>query len=122
MRRSTKSLIFNIIGYVLCIVPAGVCTLGYFPLWLGDKNSCLSLVSIFVLSLCIIPLWRMIRESLKSPSAWKLWLVMLLIFTAVEHIIVGLRAIACVACPTSALGALFFWLAKRENKQVEEDT
>ena len=35
---------------------------------------------------------------------------------------VGDRAIACVACPTSALGALFFWLAKRENKQVEEDT
>ena len=120
MGKNVKSLLCKILGYALCIVPAFVCTLFQFPLWVQDKNSCLSLLSLFLLCLCILPLWRMIKEGLKSPSAWKLWLILLILFTVVEHIIVGLRVIALVACPTSALGAVFFRLAK-QNETKEEN-
>ncbi len=118
--KSPKILLYNILGYILCIVPAAICTVWYFPLWMQDRNSCISLLSVVVLLICAIPLWRMIRECFKTPSAWKIWLVMLLVFSAVEHIIVGLRVIACVAFPSSALGGVFFLLAKRAKEKEEE--
>lgn len=120
---NVKSLIYNILGYSLCIVPATISTLCYFPLWVKDKDSCISLFSVMVLFICTIPLWRMIREGFKTPSAWKIWLVLLLVFSAVEHIIVGLRVIACIAFPTSALGGVFFLLSKKAKaKEKEEET
>lgn len=121
MGKNVKSLVYNILGYVLCIVPATICTLTQFPLWMQDRNSCLSLLSLGVLGLCVLPLWRMIKEGLKSPSAWKLWLILFLTFTVVEHIIIGLRIIALVAFPTSALGAVLFRLAKREKDKKQEE-
>ena len=120
MGKNVKSLVYKILGYALSIIPAFVCTIFQFPLWIQDKNSCISLLSLLLLGLCILPLWRMIKEGLKSPSAWKLWLILLILFTVVEHIIVGLRVIALVACPTSALGALFFRLAKQNEEKKEE--
>ena len=118
--KNPKILVYNILGYILCIVPPAVATIYHFPLWMQNKNSSISLLSILVLFICAIPLWRMIKECFKTPSAWKIWLLMLLVLTAVEHIIVGLRVVACVAFPTSALGGVFFLLAKREKGKQEE--
>ena len=118
--KNPKILVYNILGYIFCIVPASICTIYHFPLWMQNKNSCISLLSVVALFLCMIPLWRMIKECFKTPSAWKIWLLLLLVFTAVEHIIVGLRVIACVAFPTSVIGGLFFLLAKRAKEKEEE--
>ncbi len=120
MKTQTAIRLYKIIGLLLCTVPAAVTTLLHFPLWLSREDSGFSVLSILVLSLCAIPARRMLRDFFRNPSAWKMWLVLWILFTVTDNLIDGLRAVACVACPASALGALFFWLAKRQEKKLSE--
>lgn len=116
-----RAKIYKAVGLALCVLPPALTALSYFPLWLGERESTFSVLSVCVLFLCALPFHRILREKLKSPSAWQMWLILLILLSLVRNIIDGLRAVACVAVPTSLLGAVFFALAKRETTRNGTD-
>jgi hypothetical protein len=117
MKRVTRVRLYKAIGLVLCILPPAIATLSYFPLWVRSEGSGFSLLSLLLLLVCAIPARKMLKDFFRTPSAWKLWLVLLVALTLFENISEGLRAIACVGFPTGALGAVFFRLAAREAEK-----
>lgn len=118
MQSSTKATILKLAGLILSIVPPAACALFYFPLWLGERASALSVMSIMVLSLCSIPFWRVIKQAFRSPSAWMLWLVIFLFTSLFESICAGLRVVALVGCLAGAVGALLFYFARRVGEKT----
>ena len=120
MTPTLKANLLKGLGLALCILPASLTALRYFPLWISQKETAVSVGAILVLALCAIPFWRVITEAFRSPSAWQLWLVLLLALTFLESIAGGLRAVAAVAFPTSLLGSVCFGIARRIGEGHDE--
>ncbi len=114
MTPKLKSRILYLLGMLVCILPCGICTLEYFPLWLNaGGGQTLSALAVLVLLLCAVPLKKFIKKYLKSPSAWSMWLVLLVFLLLFKSITDGLLNIALVAFPTNLLGAVLFKISAR---------
>ena len=114
MSRKRKTLWMKTLGYLFCILPPVLATLEHFPLWIkSDKTTSFSFLGLLLLLLCLIPFRKGLKQWLRTPSAWQMWLLLwgLLYFT--RHITEGLLAVASVGFPTSLFGALFFHIAKK---------
>ena len=105
--------LFRALGLALCVLPPTIATLEHFPLWLGKGECALSLLAICLLALAAIPLFRVLRNHFRSPSAWLLWFALWLILTVSAPLLDALRTIAFISFPTSLAGALCFRIAKR---------
>lgn len=101
-------------GIILSVVPVAVSILLYFPLWLerGD-GSVISGFAVLLLALAAIPLFKLARRALSSPSAWMMWLFMLFTFLAMSKIADEMIVISLLGCVGGALGAILFNLSKR---------
>lgn len=114
--------VYKIIGLCLAVIPPAVTALCYFPLWFSSRGSAFSVLSILVLALCLLPFRRVIRDYMKSPSAWQMWFLLWVGLTLFARIANGLRAVACIGSLSGLLGELFFYLARRaERTAAEED-
>ena len=120
MQAGKKIRLFKLLGLLFSTLPPALVALHYFPLWLGEEKTCISLISVLLLLVCAIPLRRTLREALKTPSPWMCWLALWLVLTAFEHIARGVRAVALAALPFSIVGAFFFYLARREEAKEHE--
>ena len=107
------SIVWRILGYLLCVVPATCAVLEYVPVWTATTEGTVSMLGVFLLAIAVLPLWRALRDRLRSPSAWMIWLALFVSLSMLRGIIDGLIAISLVAFPTGMLGALCFRLARR---------
>ena len=114
-----KKRALRALGYVFCILPAALAALEHFPLWLSESKSGVSLLGVLVLFLCLLPFKRGVLSLWKNPSAWFLWLCLLVFLKVALPLAEGLLAVAGVAFPCSLLGALCFRLAQRLHKEGE---
>ena len=119
MTYRTKYYIFTVLGMVLCIVPAVIAVLRYFPLWLDSAQKRISVMSILLLAICVLPLWRQIKAALKSPSVWQVYLFAGLILFALDKVAGDIAMVFLIACPFSVGGALLFRLAKKAKRLAE---
>ena len=69
-------LCLRIAGYGLCILPALFSSLEHFPLWFSEKETALSILGLLLLALVALPLWKTVKQALKSPSAWVVWFLL----------------------------------------------
>ena len=106
------------VGLLLCILPPVLATLEHFPLWLSDGRTAVSAVAVLLLLLAAVPLVRLVRTHLRSPSAWMLWLVLWVILALFRPILAAVETIALVSFPTSLLGALCFRLARKQGESA----
>lgn len=108
-----KGLILRIIGILFCVVPPVIATLEYFPLFKEQPETGVSALSAVFLALCAIPAWKYIKKALKSPSAWLLWLVILVFSVCFEPIVYQMKIISAISVVSSVIGAIFFRWAKK---------
>ena len=82
-------------GKILCLIallidvgaPLAV-TIKYFPVWVEKSaDATISGMVVFLGLLSAISLLRVVKEKLRSPSAWMVWLLMFLMFIALEPIV-----------------------------------
>ena len=117
MKPDVKRSIFFIIGIILSVVPPAAATLLYFPLW--QQKGATAVVSGFAVLLLLIsalPLWRLIKRILTSPSVWSIWLILFIIFALLCAIADEMKVICFVGFVSNAIGAVFFKLASRTKK------
>lgn len=111
------TLTLRILGILLSVVPPAIATLEFFPLWLSEGKTAVSALSLVLLLLSAIPLFRLLKKHLQSPAPWMLWLCLWIALRAFLPIATAIETIALVAFPTSLLGAVCFRLAKRREEK-----
>ena len=113
------TLTLRILGLVLSVLPPAIATLEFFPLWLTEGKTTLSALSLILLLLSAIPIFRILKKHLRSPAPWILWLILWFSLRAFLPIATAIETIALVSFPTSMLGAVCFRLAKRREGKKE---
>ena len=121
MKRDKKRLLLSAVGLLVSTVPTLVCVLTYFPVWRerGSDYVISGLALLFSL-LAILPLIRIIKQKLKSPSAYFVWLIIFLLFFSLSRIAEEVTVISFVGFVTNLIGSVFFKLAAREKSDNEK--
>jgi chromate transport protein ChrA len=107
------------LGWGFSVVPSLVATVVFFPVFLetGESGKTISLLACLLLALALLPLWRSLAASLRSPSAWKIYLFLFIFFFLTERIASEMVSISLVGFLSSLVGAVFFRLARRAARE-----
>ena len=107
-----KRLLFRALGLSISVIPVCVSIFSYFPLWIARKDaSLISGISLLLLCLALVPLYKHIKRALRSPSAPMMWFCAFVIFLILSRIADEVTVISFVGFVTNLIGAIFFRLA-----------
>lgn len=117
LNNHARRLMFNFLGLSISVIPVSVSILSYFPLWLrrGDA-SILSGISLILLGLALIPMYKRVKEVLRSASAPLMWFIIFVIFFLLAKISDEITVISFVGFVTNVVGAIFFRAAKQYDR------
>lgn len=111
----------TVLGALLCIAPPAVVTLYYFPIWVEKSSSAtVSGLSLILILISIIPLFRIVKEHISSPSAPVVWILVCLFCFAFKSIIDQILVISFVGAVSSIAGMFIFWARDKGEKKEEE--
>lgn len=109
------------LGALLCIAPPAVVTLCYFPLWVEKSSSAtVSGLSLILILISIIPLFRIIKEHIASPSITLIWIIVGVFCIAFKSIIDQILVISFVGALSSIAGTIVFKARPKGDKQEKE--
>ena len=120
MKRRTgskpKRPLLGFLGLLLCVIPPVACTLAYFPLWReAGAEKLLSGGVVLLLVLSAMPLFRLIRQRLRTVAVWGIWLLLFLLFFALSRIADEMTVIAFTGFISNLLGASLIRLSRSEG-------
>ena len=116
-----RSRNLRLLGFTFSFLPPVIATLTYFPLWYSRGiEFFLSGLTLLFLLISAIPLIRIIKNKLKSPSAPLIWLVFFLFFFAVDKISDKCVIISFIGFLGNAIGTAFYKLDKMKGKNRGE--
>lgn len=117
MRRA----ILYITGIILSTLPVAVCTLSYFPVWRErGGGALLSGFTLLLLTLCFVPLYKVVRRLLASPTVHTMWFVGFALFFIMSRIADEMTVICFVGFVSNLLGAVFFRLSGVRTEKNEK--
>lgn len=109
MKLFTAKRVWYCIGMILCILPVCLSVIEYFPLWTKQGAvPTISSISLILLLIAFVPLKRAVAKYLQSPSAWLIWLSVLVLAVLLRSVIDSIINIAAIAFPSNLLGAVCF--------------
>ena len=120
-KKSLSGFFLRLLGLSLCVIPVTVSILCYFPAWRAAGGEVLlSGVTMLLLALASVPLYKVIRDHLRSPAAYMLWLVAFIIFLSLSKIADEMVVISFTGFVGNALGAVILKLADggRRNERA----
>ena len=122
MKRRTKGLLLRCIAILLDVGAPLTATAIYFPLWV-ERSAEATVSGMFVVLglLSAIPLFRIVKERIKSPSSWMVWLILLIVFAALETIVSEIKIISLVGLISNLIGAILYRHGGRLGEGGEED-
>lgn len=119
MSRVTKGRLLCLAAILLDVGAPLIATVTFFPVWIKQSaTATISGMFIFLALISMVPLFRIIKEKLKSPSAWMIWLILFVLFFALESIVSEVKIIALVGFAANLIGSLIY---KRGKRITEEE-
>ena len=113
----------RLLGYLFSSIPAAAAAVSYFPVLRarGEGETALSLGAVLLLVIAALPFLHAARTFFRSPSAWKIWLALLVFFSLTERIARQMVVISAVGLLGSAVGMVCFCMARvcAERSEVE---
>lgn len=107
------SLLLRTVSIALCVIPVTVSILCYFPVWRAEGGEVLlSGVTMLLLALASLPLYKLLANKLRSPAAYTVWLIAFLIFLSLSKIADEMVVISFTGFVGNALGAIIYRLAE----------
>ncbi len=120
MRREIKRALCGAVGTAVSVIPTALAVISYFPMWVAEGGeSILSGFTALLLILTAVPLFRLIRRLLHSPSAWMMWLVAFLLFFLLSRIADEMTVISFVGLVSNIVGALIYRIGGKTNTQEQ---
>ena len=105
----------TVIGWTVCVVPPLAAILLCFPVWIdsgGGKT--LSGVALLLSILTLLPFIKQVRNYLRSPSVFVIWIVICFVLTVLRSIINEVLLVSYIALISNSIGALIFGIRKKE--------
>ncbi len=122
MSSKSKGLILRCIAIIIDVASPLASTVVYFPVWVErSAEATVSGMFVFLGLLSAIPLFRVVKERLRSPSAWMIWLLMFIAFAFLETIVEEVKMIAMVGAISNLIGAGVYKLGKRIAEKEDND-
>ena len=117
-----RKAVFSGLGLIFSIVPVLTAILLYFPIW-NERGggTVLSGFALLLLLLAFVPLFRMIKAALKSPSSYTMWFIVFIIFFMLSKIADEMTVISFVGFVGNFVGSLFFKAARRIERRDERE-
>lgn len=115
-----RGLLFRIIGLSLCIIPPLCATLFYFPMWSVEGAKIVPGITLVLLLLSALPLYKLLRDALRSPASYAVWLILFILFLLLSRIAEEMTVISFVGFIGNAVGAIFLRLGRKEGVKNEE--
>ena len=110
-------LFLKALGLIFSTLPPFFAVISYFPIWSERGGEVmLSAVALCLILISAVPLFRVIKKALASPSAPLIWFVIFMLFFALSKIAEDITVIAFVGFISNLIGALFFALARKGQK------
>ena len=111
-----KRLLLNLAGLIFSIIPPALATLFYFPVWIARGGEFVfSGLTLILLILACLPLWRSFSKKLHSPALYTLWLIVFIVFSTLSKIADEMTVISFVGFIGNIFGAVLFRLARKEE-------
>jgi hypothetical protein len=118
MSRVTKGRLLCLAAILLDVGAPLAATVTFFPAWIEQSaTATVSGIFAFLAILSAIPLFRVVINKLKTPSMWMIWLIIFILFFALEHIVSEVKIIALVGFIANLVGAVMFKRGKRLIKE-----
>ena len=114
MSKLTKGRLICLAAILLDVGAPLVATTTFFPVWV--EQSAVATVSgmfVFLALISAVPLFRIVKEKLKSPSVWMIWLILFVLFWALESIVSEIKIIALIGFAANLVGSLVYKYGKR---------
>lgn len=123
MKNTTKSKICKITAIGVDVAAPLAATISQFPIWV-DKSSSATISGLFLVFafLSSIPFMKQIKAYLKSPSAWSMWCIFLVLFIALRNIIDQMVIIALVGLLSNACGEGIYKLSEHYGNLPDSET
>lgn len=117
----SKRLLFNALGLIISVIPVTVAIFSYFPLWISRKDaSLLSGVSLLLIAIAIVPLFKCFKQIFNSPSAPIMWLLVFILFLLLSKIAEEMTVISLVGFTTNLIGSFMFKIAKKYDNRERQ--
>ena len=116
-----KATALTVAALAVSTLPVLIAALSYFPFWISKGGA--YAVSGFALILTILamsPLVKLIKEALKSPSSYMLWLGSFLLFLFLSRIADEMTVISLVGFISNLIGACLFKAAEGFKTEKKE--
>ena len=112
-----RRLVFLTLGWAVSTLPALAATLRWFPLFVshGEGERAISLLSVLLLVVALVPLRRALGAFFRNLTAWKVYLFLFVFFTVTGSIAYEMRCVAAVGLISSVPGSILFALGQRRD-------
>ena len=109
-----RKIAFSAAGLAVSVIPPLLAVLSYFPVWSERGGTAvLSGFAALLAVMCAVPIFKLLRRALSSPSAWMMWLVTFVLFLVLARIADEMVVISFVGTVSGLVGAVLFRIAKR---------
>ena len=114
MQTYQKCYVFKVLGVVISTLPPLFAVFSYFPVWKErGAEAMLSGISLFLILISVVPLFRTVKTMLKSPSAAFIWFILFILFFSLSKIADDITVISFIGFISNLVGAFFFSIARR---------
>ena len=116
MRTDIKTLALRISGVLISSLFPIIATVSYFPVW-KERGSAAALSGLTLTLLVIgaVPIFKYLRRALRSPSLYLIWLLIFILFVSLREIADEMVVISFVGFVSNAIGAILFKLGERKK-------
>ena len=109
----------TLVAILMSVAPPAAAILLYFPVW--KSAGAVSVVSGFgmlLLTLASVPIFRLIKEKFKSPSAHVMWLIMFVLFFALSKIADQMIVISFIGFVSNLIASFIFRTARSGENET----
>ena len=119
MKAGRKSLLLRLCGHLCSVGAPATATICEFPLWIrSGSRETVSGLALIMLILSAVPLFKALKDRLRSPSAFLIWLFIFLIVSSLRPIIDQLYVISLIGLISGTVSVVFYKLAQRAGGSV----
>ena len=116
-----RRIIIRSAALLLSVIPPLISVVSYFPIWCDrGAGTVLSGFAALLLVMTFMPLFKLLKRVLESPSAWAMWLISFLIFFALSRISDQMIVISFIGTLSNALGAILYRISDRSGDVNEQ--
>ncbi len=125
MKNATKGKFIKTAAVGVDVAVPLLATLSQFPVWVQHSSEAtMSGLFLFFAALSCIPFLKQIKEFIKSPSAWLVWVILFVVFTALRNIIDQMVIIAFAGMVSNIIGMGIYklgsYIGEKPDKEGKE--